>query len=677
MSVRPRRQIRSSRPPPAAAEARSGAPAPLCASCEEMGVFRSRSRVGARRRRPLLPRQSSGPAASSGCCCSALTSVRSARDGQAPTPPPARVSSPVADSRRTSGGPRSPAAPTMGAVPASPAAGVALARLPPPSARGLAAASLASRKADPTVQGRLVSREVPSTPESPASSKLVLATPTPTASPVVAAGDGGHVTGPSSDLRAGKLLAASGAPDALAAGMVQSLWSSLDDDDEDDEDGVELAPQTPLPTKCSSGVSAEHEAATCVGWQEVRPRHGSHRLASRAPASSPWPIPAWLHGRCCRCLVTGHRAAKCTDPFRCSHCLGNGHRVHECRNAWRPLSLLDNPTASSLSRLDTINHLHPPSCQAHSNATLSSKAIQCDSWASVVSSSAGSTASAEVALKSVFTAQAELLRSELQGMASLQMVKAIQPLSDVVDSMHGWLLRAGSLLERAEVALGRLSPATAEAPLPPMSPPLPKLVVDFEGDNDVDLYGCFSPRASGFSPRVGSSSTPQVLLDFEGVASVEVVSPVLQIMPELQMLSGELVSPLSMEQLKLDSPQASKVDLVSSPPPMEPYQASNSLPLDVMESGVLDAVVVPSSVTIGQVMPVSGMTTEPLVLAPTPNSNALFAKEHCDLLASVEVARPGLGRSIACHLTGTPIRDKQKKVGNRKSGAKGKTSLAA
>ncbi|KAM3335554.1 hypothetical protein ACQJBY_029825 [Aegilops geniculata] len=644
-----------------------------------MGISRSRSRVGARRRRPLLPRQSSGAAASSGCCCSASTSVRSARDGQAPTPPPARVSSPAADSRRTSGGPRSPAAPTMGAVPASPAAGVAPAHLPPPSARGLAAASLASRKADPTMQGRLVSREVPSTPESPASSKLVLATPTPTASPVVAAGDSGHVTGPSSDLRAGKLLAASGASDALAAGMVQSLWSSLDDDDDDkdDEDGVELAPQSPLPTKCSSGVSTEHEAATCVGWQEVRPRHGSHRLASRAPASSPRPIPAWLHGRCCRCLVSGHRAAKCRDPFRCSHCLGNGHRARECRNAWRPLSLLDNPTASSLSRLDSIHHLHPSSCQAHSNAMLPSKAIQRDSWASVVSSTAGSAASADVALQSVFTAQAELLRSELQGMASLQMVKAIQPLSDVVDSMHGWLLRAGSLLERAEVALGRLSPATAEAPLPPMSPPLPKLVVDFEGDNDVDLYGCFSPRASGFSPRVGSSLTPQVLPDFEGVASVEVVSPVLQIMPELQMLSGELVSPLSMEQLKLDSPQASEVDLVSSPPPMETCQASNSLPLDVMESGVLDAAVVPSSMIIGQVMPVSGMTTEPLVLAPTPDSNALFAKELCDLLASVEVARPGLGRSIACLLTGTPIRDKQKKVGNRKSGAKGKTSLAA
>ena len=63
--------------------------------------------------------------------------------------------------------------------------------------------------------------------------------------------------------------------------------------------------------------------------------------------------------------------------------------------------------------------------------------------------------------------------------------------------------------------------------------------------------------------------------------------------------------------------------------------------------------------------------------APAPNSNALFAKELCDLLASVDVARPGLGRSIACLLTGTPIRGKSKKVGKGKSGAIGKTNVLA
>jgi hypothetical protein len=70
-----------------------------------------------------------------------------------------------------------------------------------------------------------------------------------------------------------------------------------------------------------------------------------------------------------------------------------------------------------------------------------------------------------------------------------------------------------------------------------------------------------------FSPHVGSSSTPLVLPDTEGEASAKVVSPVLQIMPELRVLCGESVSPVSMEQLKLGSLQASEVDLVSSPPP--------------------------------------------------------------------------------------------------------------
>ena len=75
-------------------------------------------------------------------------------------------------------------------------------------------------------------------------------------------------------------------------------------------------------------------------------------------------------------------------------------------------------------------------------------------------------------------------------------------------------------------------------------------------------------------------------------------------------------------------------------------------------------------------MPV-GMTIEASVLVPTPKPDAIFAKELCDLLASVEVARPGLGRSIACLLTGTPIRGKQKKAGKGKSGATSKASLGA
>jgi hypothetical protein len=267
----------------------------------------------------------------------------------------------------------------------------------------------------------------------------------------------------------------------------------------------------------------------------------------------------------------------------------------------------------------------------------------------------------DVTLQSAQAVHAELLGSDLHCMTSAQVEEAIKPLREVADSLQGWLVRVESFLERAEAALQRL-------PLAPA--PMVESAVGFVDEAGVELFG-------SFSPRVGSSSTPLVLPDFKGETSVEVVSPVLQIMPELHVLCGEPVSPLSMEQLKLGSLQASEVDLVSSPLPVEPCQAPDSLPLGVVERGVLDVAALPSSATIEQVMPVSDMTIEPLVLAPTPSSDALFAKELCDLLASVEVARPGLGRSIACLLTGTPIRGKQKKVGKGKSGAKGKASLAA
>lgn len=42
------------------------------------------------------------------------------------------------------------------------------------------------------------------------------------------------------------------------------------------------------------------------------------------------------------------------------------------------------------------------------------------------------------------------------------------------------------------------------------------------------------------------------------------------------------------------------------------------------------------------------MTIEPFVLAPILTPDALIAKKLCCLLANMEVARPGLGRSIAC-----------------------------
>jgi hypothetical protein len=87
---------------------------------------------------------------------------------------------------------------------------------------------------------------------------------------------------------------------------------------------------------------------------------------------------------------------------------------------------------------------------------------------------------------------------------------------------------------------------------------------------------------------------------------------------------------------------------------------------------------------------------------PTPsppglNPDALFAKELCDLLSSLEAANPGLGRAIVCLLTGMTTKgkskSKSKKVGDfprtgirneksikckdKKSGAIGMTPAAA
>jgi hypothetical protein len=76
-----------------------------------------------------------------------------------------------------------------------------------------------------------------------------------------------------------------------------------------------------------------------------------------------------------------------------------------------------------------------------------------------------------------------------------------------------------------------------------------------------------------------------------------------------------------------------------------------------------------------------------------PISSRPPAEEICDLLSRLDIVIPGLGRAIACLLTGTPIKSKSKKVGDcprtgirkekslrckhNKSGTIGKVSVAA
>jgi hypothetical protein len=135
-------------------------------------------------------------------------------------------------------------------------------------------------------------------------------------------------------------------------------------------------------------------------------------------------------------------------------------------------------------------------------------------------------------------------------------------------------------------------------------------------DGRVELYGCFSPRVGDAPSLLSISST------VEGKAVVEVVAPVLQIMPELQELGTSPDLPLTVEHVKVD------------------VSATLSLP---------------------EQSDVAPKTNPPL----SPHSpDALVAEEICDLLSRLDVLILGLGRSIACLLTGTPIKEKIKKVGD-------------
>jgi hypothetical protein len=108
----------------------------------------------------------------------------------------------------------------------------------------------------------------------------------------------------------------------------------------------------------------------------------------------------------------------------------------------------------------------------------------------------------------------------------------------------------------------------------------------------------------------------------EGKAIPEVVTPVLQIMPELQELGTSPGLPLTMEHVKVD------------------VTASLSLPEK------------------------SDVAPTPIPPSPPHSTDALVAEEICNLLSRLDVLIPDLGRSIACLLTGMPIKGKIKKMGD-------------
>jgi hypothetical protein len=105
-------------------------------------------------------------------------------------------------------------------------------------------------------------------------------------------------------------------------------------------------------------------------------------------------------------------------------------------------------------------------------------------------------------------------------------------------------------------------------------------------------------------------------------AIVEIVAHVLQIMPELQELGTSPDLPLTVEHVKVD---------------------------------------VPATLILREQ---SNVASTPIPPSPPHSPDALVAEEICDLLSRLDLLIPGLGRSIACLLTGTPIKGKIKKVGD-------------
>ena len=117
-----------------------------------------------------------------------------------------------------------------------------------------------------------------------------------------------------------------------------------------------------------------------------------------------------------------------------------------------------------------------------------------------------------------------------------------------------------SFIERAEAALGGLSLASHVLQSTHVLRPLVVPDGSFDAEKGDELHGRFSPRARASSPPLASG----------GLDNDVVVTPVLQIMPELRGLCGGLVLPLCVEQLQVDPPEISSVAL----PPASPLELS-------------------------------------------------------------------------------------------------------
>jgi hypothetical protein len=147
---------------------------------------------------------------------------------------------------------------------------------------------------------------------------------------------------------------------------------------------------------------------------------------------------------------------------------------------------------------------------------------------------------------------------------------------------------------------------------------------------EADLFGSFSPYGRPCTPMLLAMSAIT-----ESETTIEVVTPVLQILCELLEKDREPNSPMSMVRLKVDLPHASEMPLAPAPSLPEPA---------FVERGGLDVVAPHSPKPTRREVSLDEEVGLSSVLAQVPG--ALFARKLCDFLINLEADDPGSARRL-------------------------------
>ncbi|KAF7020756.1 hypothetical protein CFC21_033811 [Triticum aestivum] len=245
--------------------------------------------------------------------------------------------------------------------------------------------------------------------------------------------------------------------------------------------------------------------------------------------------------------------------------------------------------------------------------------------------------------------------------------------------LHDCLARADSVLGRAEAPLAKLDVVSDVSSLPelqigvvPDVSLLPEIQVD-SVDGECGMYGDLSPRATACQLPLTVMPIPS-----GSKVIVEVVTPVLRIMPELQKLCGEPTLPILMV---LSEEIGSLGGDLAMPTATSSFSLEPSQPLAFVDLGGLAAAAALSPEVVGPVASVGAEFDEVGALrhvskAPKPVQSLIFdrdamlaridevvfAKKLGRLLTGLGPACPGSTKTIACLLAEEVSTGKMKKV---------------